>query len=118
MCSPKRKDLLSHPPTPADRTGRYSHCGNWATTMRRTSISSMTGRSTSILSVVPMEATRGPLEVDPEFFSVIFESETHIKLVNLRSRISAGCDQFVASAVFRLCNHGIYDLGTQTGTAH
>src|SRR5882762_11875035 len=86
--------------------------------MRRTSVSSMTGCSTSILSVVPMEETRGPLEIDPKLFSVILESDAHIKLMNLRPRISAGCDQFVAAAVFRLCNHGIYDRGTQTGTAH
>src|SRR5882724_5402637 len=86
--------------------------------MRRTSVSSMTGCSMSILSAVPTQATRGPLEVDPKLFSVILESDAHIKLMNFRPRISACCDQFVAAAVFRLCNHGIYDLGTQTGTAH
>src|SRR5712691_5905414 len=86
--------------------------------MRRTSMSSMTACSTSILSVVPMEAARGPLQVDPKLFSVILESEAHIKLMNLRSRISACRHQFVAAAVFRLCNHGIYDRGTQTRAAH
>src|SRR2546426_7700422 len=59
MCSPKRKDLLSHPPAAADRRERSAHCGNCSATMRRTNASSMTSFSTSILSVVPTQATRG-----------------------------------------------------------
>src|SRR5439155_17647869 len=54
------------------------------------------------------------LEVDPKLFPMILESETCIKLMNLRSRISARGDEFVASAALRLCNYGVYDLGAQT----